>query len=243
MANLTIDIGNSSLKWAVFEGDTMLEMCVSSHFSPKDFETICKKYDVKKTILSSVLARNNDLTEYLQDNSDFFIELTSQTPLPLKIAYETPQTLGHDRIASAVGAVSLKPDLDLLVIDAGTCNTYDFISVKGVFEGGNITPGVEIRMKSMHAFTGSLPDIECADCSTFLGTSTATAMQCGAFWGIVYEIDGFINELKSKYPNLLVFLTGGYGFYFEKRIKNRIFAVPNLVHIGLNKILNYNDSF
>lgn len=241
MKNLTIDIGNSSVKLAVFEQDTMLEMMICEQAVLAQIDVLVKKYGIKKSILSSVAIENKDITEYLRSTTDF-IELTADTPLPLKLEYETPNTLGLDRIAAAVGAMSMKPAADLLVIDAGTCNTYDFVSADGVFKGGNITPGVEMRLKAMHAFTGRLPEVPTADCAQLLGTSTQTALQCGAFWGVVYEIDGFIKALKLLYPKISVFFTGGYAFYFEKRIKNRIFAVSNLVPIGLNKILIYNDS-
>lgn len=241
MKNLTVDIGNSSVKLAVFEQDTMLEMVICEQAVLAQIAVLVKKYGIKKSILSSVAIENKDITEYLRSTTDF-IELTADTPLPLKLEYDTPNTLGLDRIAAAVGAMSMKPAADLLVIDAGTCNTYDFVSADGVFKGGNITPGIEMRLKAMHTFTGRLPEVPTADCAQLLGTSTQTALQCGAFWGVVYEIDGFIEALKLLYPKISVFFTGGYAFYFEKRIKNRIFAVSNLVPIGLNKILIYNDS-
>lgn len=241
MANLTVDIGNSSAKLVVFEDDTIVETYSCPHLAPADLALPIQKYGIKKSILSSVAQQNFAVLDYLGSHTDF-IELTSETPVPLTIDYETPKTLGHDRIASAVGAMVLKPNSNALIMDIGTCNTYDFISENHSFRGGNITPGFEMRLKAMHAFTGKLPQVKTTDCNLLLGKSTETALQCGAFWGIVYEMDGIIDDLKRTYPDISVFLTGGYAFYFEKRIKNRIFAVPNLVSIGLNKILMYNDS-
>ena len=238
MKNLTIDIGNSSVKLAVFEQDTMLEMMICEQAVLAQIDVLVKKYGIKKSILSSVAIENKDITEYLRSTTDF-IELTADTPLPLKLEYETPNTLGLDRIAAAVGAMSMKPAADLLVIDAGMQRTILFRLM--VCLRRQYYAGCRSAPKAMHAFTGRL-EVPTADCAQLLGTSTQTALQCGAFWGVVYEIDGFIKALKLLYPKISVFLTGGYAFYFEKRIKNRIFAVSNLVPIGLNKILIYNDS-
>lgn len=242
MANLTIDIGNSSAKVALFIGEKMEKFFTFPQLTGSNLVEIFTNFAVEKAILSSVLPENGDLNRFLSDNCKRFICLNTQTSLPLTIAYKTPETLGRDRIAAAVGAWALAPNKNSLIIDAGTCNTYDFVDSKGVFCGGNIAPGLDMRLKAMHQFTGLLPNVAVENCEKLLGDTTQTAMLCGALNGVIYEIDGLISDLKAIYSEISVFITGGYAFYFEKRIKNCNFAVPNLVHIGLNKILAYNDT-
>jgi type III pantothenate kinase len=171
----------------------------------------------------------------------YFIILDERTPLPIKVQYQTPQTLGKDRLAAVVGASFLQPEKDILVIDAGTAITYELIEASGIYLGGNISPGMSIRFKALNHFTGKLPLVqEEKEEVPLIGFSTKTAIQAGVVKGIIYEMDGYINELRSRYPELLVFLTGGHSFYFERRLKNTIFANINLVLTGLNRILEYN---
>ena len=154
--------------------------------------------------------------------------------------YETPETLGKDRLAAVVGASFLKPGKDILVIDAGTAITYDFINSKKQYLGGNIAPGINLRLRSLHEFTQRLPLVQVNSESPLLGVDTNSALVSGALYGIVFEIDGYISTLKIKYPQLSVFLTGGSTFYFDTKLKSPIFAEKNLVLIGLNRILQYN---
>ena len=238
--NLCIDCGNSSTKATVFNRNQLIETLVYVDFGLTEIEVLFEKFPIKNCILSSVVKNNENIIQELTRKSQYFIELTSKTTLPIKNLYETPDTLGKDRIAAVAGAAFLKPDTDLLVIDAGTAITYDFINSENEYNGGNIAPGLSMRLQAMHEFTSKLPLVEAETESPFLGTNTKSAILAGAFQGIIFEMDGYINSLKIKYPQLSTFLTGGSTFYFANKLKNTIFAEKNLVLIGLNRILEYN---
>ncbi|MCD8193274.1 MAG: type III pantothenate kinase, partial [Tannerellaceae bacterium] len=156
------------------------------------------------------------------------------------VRYQTPHTLGKDRLAAAVGANYLQPGKDLLIIDAGTAITYEVVEAAGIYTGGNISPGMTTRFRALNHFTEKLPLVAEKEDIPPIGYNTETAIQAGVVNGIIYEMDGYINDLRVKYPGLLVFLTGGHSFYFERRLKNSIFADINLVMTGLNRILEYN---
>ena len=239
--NLVIDRGNTSTKIAVFDQRRLVYQAVLDVFEPSALTSVIATYAVRQIIYSSVVATEEVWSDFFVNNAARFIDLTNSTPIPITLAYETPLTLGRDRIAALVGAWALQPHKAALVIDMGTCITYDFITADGVFVGGNIAPGLAMRLKAMHAFTSKLPEIEVAQPASYLGTSTHQAILGGAYWGILYEIEGVIGQLKLNYNDFSIFLTGGTTNYFEKQIKNCIFAEPNLVLIGLNEILIYND--
>jgi type III pantothenate kinase len=160
--------------------------------------------------------------------------------LPIKNKYSTPKTLGLDRIAAAVGANMLCPNTPLLIIDMGTAITYDFVNSENEFVGGNIAPGVNMRLRAMNKFTNKLPLLEARQEEKLLGNDTSSAMMAGVMRGIEFEIEGYISEIIKKNSNLSVFLTGGDVFFFEKTLKSSIFVVSNLLLIGLNEILRYN---
>lgn len=241
--NLAIDRGNTSTKVAVFDEHTLLYHEGFSIFGEQQMALLLKKYPINKVIFSSVATDDVTLVTFLRSNVESFLELTNDTPLPIKLDYETPQTLGCDRIAALVGARAVCSQGTLLVMDLGTCNTYDVLTADDIFIGGNIAPGFEMRLKAMHAFTGKLPLLSTEIPRQLLGRSTQEAIISGAYWGILYELEQLIVDVKQKYNDISVFLTGGTAFYFEKQIKNRIFAEPNLVLIGLNEILIYNDIY
>ncbi len=164
-------------------------------------------------------------------------ELNHLLPLPIKIGYETPETLGKDRIAAAAGAADRYPGHFVTIVDAGTALTIDLVSDKGLFMGGNISPGMRMRFSSLHQQTFSLPEIEPADEVPVIGRNTREAILAGVVNGIIYEIDNSINSLKNKYNDLHVILTGGDAPYLSGRLKNTIFVEENLVLSGLNAIL------
>jgi type III pantothenate kinase len=238
--NLCIDQGNTSTKVAVFDQDILVEFAEFGELGENEISKLLKKYPINASILSSVRQINAQLIDYLNSVSAVFIELSHKTEIPIVNAYKTPDTLGKDRLAAVVGAAFLKQGNDILVIDAGTAITYDFIDSYGVYHGGNIAPGLNMRLKAMHNFTQKLPLIEPTIDTPMLGNDTQSALSSGALNGIVFEIEGYINHLKIKYPQLLVLLTGGSTFYFISKLKNAIFAERNLVLIGLNRILQYN---
>jgi len=237
--NLCIDCGNSSTKIGLFDQINLIKEFTYENFVIDDAIKLIEENRIDSCIISSVV---NDLTiiKYLKKNIPFFIELSEKTKLPIENRYSTPATLGKDRLAAIIGATFLKPECDILVIDAGTAITYDFIDSNLIYWGGNIAPGLSIRLRSLHEFTQKLPLVQPETESRFLGDSTKSAILSGAVYGIVFEIEGYINELKIKYPQLSVFLTGGSTFYFDNKLKSAIFAEKNLVLIGLNRILHYN---
>ena len=238
--NLCIDQGNTRTKIGVFDQDILIEFAAYEEFGENEISLLFNKFTINASILSSVRQDNKQIIDYLKAISNVFIELSHNTSIPIENTYETPDTLGRDRLAAVVGAAFLKQGSDILVIDAGTAITYDFIDSNAVYHGGNIAPGLNMRLRAMHDFTQKLPLVEPVIDTPFLGKNTQSALVSGALNGIVYEIEGYINHLKIKYPQLLVFLTGGSNFYFISKLKNAIFAERNLVLIGLNRILQYN---
>ncbi len=238
--NLIIDQGNSSVKIAVFEQDSLLLVERYPLLTKEIILGFFNRFEISAIILCSVTTINEATTHYLRHLPVCFIELTHETPLPIRNDYSTPQTLGKDRIAAAVGANSIKPDTNLLIIDAGTAITYDFVSSDNTFQGGNIAPGARIRLRALHEFTGKLPLVEEKTTDYLIGKNTVDAITAGVMQGIEFEIEGYITLFMQKYPDLSVFLTGRGSIPFVAKLKNPIFAELNLVLIGLNRILTYN---
>ncbi len=238
--NLCIDQGNSSTKVGVFNQNNLIESITFTTFNFDNISSLMTKFDIQACILSSVISHNEKLNTWLSNNTNLFINLSHNTPIPIENLYKTPESLGKDRLAAVIGASFLKPETDLLIIDAGTAITYDFIDSRKNYLGGNIAPGIDLRLRSLHEFTKKLPLVSATTDHPFLGNDTNSALISGAVYGIVFEIDGYINTLKIKYPQLSTFLTGGSIFYFDNKLKNPIFAEKNLVLIGLNRILQYN---
>ena len=238
--NLCIDQGNSSTKLGIFDQNDLLECLVIDNLDYRKIANLFLKFPIDACIYSSVILNNSTVLDDLRKRTKILIELSYRTPIPIENKYKTPETLGIDRLAAVVGASFLKPNTDILVIDAGTALTYDFIDSNQVFWGGNIAPGLNLRLRSLYEFTQKLPLVDATIDSPLLGNNTQTAIVSGALHGIVFEIDGYINALKIKYPQLSTFLTGGSTFYFDTKLKNAIFAEKNLVLIGLNRILQYN---
>ncbi|HLP03816.1 MAG TPA: type III pantothenate kinase [Paludibacter sp.] len=238
--NLCIDQGNSRTKIGIFDQDKLVHSFSGKSPTTDDYSAIIEEWNIDSCILSSVTGEDAWLGKKLRKNTQNVVELTHNTPIPIKNNYRTPETLGKDRLAAVVGASFLKPDTDLLVIDAGTAITYDFIETGKIYRGGNISPGIDMRLRALHEFTKKLPYAEASADSPLMGEDTKSALVSGALYGIVFEMDGYINTLKAKYPLLSTFLTGGSFFYFYNKLKNPIFAENNLVLIGLNRILQYN---
>jgi len=235
--NLTIDQGNAYLKAGVFDGEKFVE---ESGQSEDRLVFLLAKYPVENSILSSVGDYPQNIVRHLQSLRGKFIELDEKTKLPIKNLYKTPVTLGKDRLAVAVAANYLMPGKNCLIIDAGTCITYDFVNAQGEYLGGNISPGMNMRFKALNAYTKQLPLLSYREKTPFLGDDTETAICSGVINGISLEMDGYIDRMKEKYPDLSIFLTGGDTIFFENTLKNSIFAHKNLLLIGLNRILNYN---
>ena len=195
---------------------------------------------LNKAILSSVKPYDDELNQFLTENFEQFIELDHTTSLPIENLYETPETLGKDRLAAAVGANELFPDQNLLVIDAGTAITYDLVSDKNQFLGGNISPGLEMRFKSLHQFTGKLPLVDKNEEFQPIGQNTTEAIRAGVQNGMIYELAQTIDFFNRNYQNLQIIMTGGDSNFFDKKLNYSIFVHFNLTLIGLNRILEYN---
>ena len=240
--NLTIDIGNTRIKCDLFDADAHVKGWVVDEINEALLMTLNVSYPIQGVIVSSVRGDDEALQKVLQKQFERFIILNHHTSLPIKIAYQNAETLGKDRVAALVGAWSIKPHAASLVIDMGTCITFDYLSSEGIFKGGNIAPGWNMRLEAMHGYTHVLPLAKKEVPEHYLGNNTLEALMGGAYFGIVNEVEGYINKLKLKRPDIHIFLTGGDGIHFEKQIKNCIFAVPNLVPIGLNQILIHNES-
>ena len=239
--NLIIDIGNTVAKIAVFKDKDIVEILYDSNQTLECLSDICAKYADEKAIVATVIDLNERVLAQLKSLPVSLLWLNEKTLLPVENLYETPETLGYDRMAAVVGAYEQFPGKDILVIDAGTCITYEFIDAAGRYHGGNISPGVQMRFRALHEFTGRLPLVFREGRRLPLGSDTDTAMREGVLKGMEYEISGYITAMKHKYPELLVFLTGGDDFSFDTNLKSIIFADRFLVLKGLNRILNYNN--
>ncbi len=193
-----------------------------------------------QAILSSVKPVDEELLQFLSGNFDLFIELDHLTELPIENLYETPETLGKDRLAAAVGANELFPDQNILVIDAGTAITYDLVSEKNQFVGGNISPGLQMRFKALNHFTGKLPLVSYSDEFQSIGKNTTDAIRAGVQNGILYEIAQTIDVFNENYQNLQIVMTGGDSIFFDKKLNYSIFVHFNITLIGLNRILEHN---
>jgi len=238
---LIIDIGNTLQKLAVFEGKTLQHKETLKQLTPGDLDEFIEKNGPFQGIIQSSVVIHTPEMEKILARSAKFIPLTSQTPVPFKNLYQTPDTLGKDRIAAIAGAYSLYPSRDILVIDAGTCITYDFINVKGEYFGGAISPGIQMRFKAMHTFTGKLPLIEPEDFDGLIGQSTDKSMLSGVINGVIAEITEMSRLYKEEFGDLLIMITGGDHQFLYNKLKISIFAAPELVLLGLNEIFDYND--
>ena len=238
---LIIDIGNTVAKLVAFDGDEPVEEVRTSNESLAALGAFAAKYAFTHGIVGAVRELTPQAEERLQALHTPLLRFTSSTPVPITNRYRTPQTLGSDRLAAAVGARSLKPGKDLLIIDAGTCVTYEVIDALGNYWGGNIAPGMHMRLRALHEFTAKLPLVEAEGAVPGMGYDTDTAIRSGVLRGMKYEIEGYIRSMRAKYPKLLVFLTGGDKINFDTTIKSIIFADKFIVPRGLNKILDYNN--
>ncbi len=237
--NLTIDIGNTNIKVALFENNKIILTRIYEEFTVRQLNALNNKYKFRNVILSSVII-NDVLIKDLQLSLYNFVELNSTTPLPVKNLYKSPETLGNDRLAAVTGANRIYPDNTVLVIDAGTALTFDLITGNAEYIGGNISPGLTMRFQALNAFTDKLPLSGRSDKYDDFGTSTENAIISGVQKGIIHEIEGYIKEAGRKYTDLKIILTGGDAKFFDKILKKRIFVEPNLIFIGLNTILEYN---
>lgn len=233
--NLTIDIGNTYTKIAVFYQDKLIFDDKKKHFSVDDFTFIRKKYGTAYAVISSVSAEKSaEIESQLMVAGMNFHRVNHLSPLPFVIDYATPQTLGIDRIAAMAGSMALYGEKNYLTIDAGSCLTYDLLIDKH-FIGGNIAPGLQMRLDAMHSLTSALPRLTAEEPDGALGKTTASAMMCGAYWGIIYEIESIISRYRALYPDICVIATGGDSEKLKQHLPD-IIVDKHLVDKGLNLI-------
>ena len=238
--NLVIDIGNTQIKTAVFEENILIfKDQFESEQAVYRILSIAEQYNIKHAIMSHVAHLDQNIFFELKKIVNP-IELNYKTKLPFKNMYITPKTLGVDRLALVAGAKGQFPDENVLIIDAGSCITFDFIDQNAEYFGGDISPGIEMRYKAVNHYTAKLPLLERNDTIPQLGDSTQNAIHRGILNGVIQEIEGVINQYKSKYQKLTVVLTGGDTIFLAKNIKSSIFAIPNFLLEGLNSILIHN---
>ena len=241
MNRLVIDIGNSSTKIGIFYKQNII--CTEKFLLGNESQIVevLKNHTIEDTIISSTVKDyDKKIEKIIFPYTKKIFYLNQKLKLPFENLYQTPETLGSDRIAAVAGAQYLFPGKNILVIDAGTAITYDLL-VNDKYIGGNIAPGLNMRLKSLNYFTNNLPLVEVKNKILFPGKNTTEAISAGVITGILFEIEGYRNFCKKKIGKILTIFTGGDTNYFVKQIKKTIFANSNLVLIGLNKILEFNN--
>lgn len=240
--NLIIDIGNTCVKLVCFNEGKVVEEQRTDKDDAAALQSFCSRYPFSRGICSSVSYISEEYSAALSSLPFSMMEFKSGiTRVPIINKYSTPLTLGSDRLAAVVGANWLQPGRDVLVIDIGTCVTFDFINSSGEYLGGNISPGPTMRLKALNHFTARLPLVERRGDTPDFGTDTTTAIRSGVMNGIKYEIEGYIHSFLAKYPQLFVYLTGGVHLNLQFSENLSIFADDFIVPKGLNRILEYNN--
>jgi type III pantothenate kinase len=239
--DLILDIGNTRTKAAIFNCNNIVEIKIFEDLLICDVEFLLRNYPSTSNCILAITGKiDESLHQYLNNTFPEIIELTGSTPLPFINNYKSKESQGSDRIAAVAGATVVFPDADVLVIDAGTAITYDFIGSSGNYHGGNISPGIEMRFKALHTFTQKLPLLSKSEIECLFGDNTENAIICGVLNAVVFEIEGYMNSLKKDFPDLKTIITGGDAEFLAGKIKSTIFTDLNLVLTGLNRILQYN---
>ena len=235
--NLVVDHGNTLAKVGVFRQYELIDQYTFNNGD--ELKAFVQNFSAENFILSSVANHQIPVMDWAEHIQRKYI-LTSSLQIPVNNLYATPHTLGVDRIAGVCGARQKFPGFNCLVIDAGTCVTYDFLDKDGNYHGGSIAPGLRMRLQAMHSFTARLPIVEVVDTAPLIGNTTESSMQSGAINGMTEEINGIIRRYQQEFEGLQVILCGGDGRFFENKLKEPIFALPELVLSGLNSILIHN---
>ncbi|MDX9930090.1 MAG: type III pantothenate kinase [Bacteroidales bacterium] len=237
--NLIADIGNTSFKLALVEKGNFLR--TERFHSVEEIIAFIERESLsfEKVIISSVANTGTELTDFLSERSGYIHILSAKSAFPFRINYDTPGTLGMDRLAAVAGAYNKYGNGNVLIIDAGTAITYDLLT-EGRYCGGAISPGISMRFRALSTFTGRLPLVERGICSGFPARSTSDGINCGVVNGVVFEINRYICEFKEKYPEPVTILTGGDSGYISERLSAKHVNDPDLVLKGLNYILEFN---
>ena len=236
---ICFDFGNTRQKCAVFSGKELLELIVLENGDLTTIEKIVDRFKPDRTILSSVIKHDPEIENWLQKHSAFH-KLDHQSKIPISTPVGKPETIGADRLALMVAAQDLFPGKNNLVIGLGSAITYNFINKYGEFLGGGISPGMEMRLRSLHEYTAKLPLVKADWNFPLIGYDTRTNILSGVILGMAREIDGIISEYAAKYENFNVLLSGGDAEHFSRLIKSRIFVEPNLMYRGLMVIGDHN---
>jgi len=237
--NLVADIGNTSIKLALYGPEGKIATRRFDVFDEKEFGNFLCEYETQKVIVSSVRRLPEEYSEYFRKKAKFFHLLGPNSKIPFPVEYETYETLGTDRIAAAAGAFITFPGKNCLIIDAGSAITYDFM-IDGRFKGGNISPGINMRFRALNRFTDALPLVQKRHGFSDPGRNTTDAIAAGVISGVIYEINEYIRTFEEKHENTVILLTGGDGEFLHDKIKNKPVYMPDLVIDGLNFILEYN---
>ena len=241
--NLTIDQGNSRTKVALFNDEgRIVKNFIYKSFSASDIQRLFSLYPISDSIISSVVNIEPSVVNALNRLSRHFVLFDHFTPVPITNCYVSPETLGQDRLSAAVGAAALCPDENLLIIDAGSAITYDFVSEKNEFLGGNIAPGIKMRLTMLNRMTKKLPliEVEESELIPLFGKTTRDAIAAGVIRGISYEVKGYIRSLGEQVEHYAIFLTGGNAPYILNNCRYDFHYEKHLVLIGLNRILEFN---
>jgi type III pantothenate kinase len=239
--SIAIDLGNTRAKAALFDGETMLEPIV---FDPESPENLIEMIEPLNSHGVCMIASVRDIPETLITKLSLYTQvsiLDLKTKLPFSISYETPETLGRDRIAAVAAAWKRFPGQNALVIDMGTCITYDLLTKEGIYEGGAISPGIHMRFNAMHTYTSKLPLATPSTATLLTGKSTFSSLQSGVMNGVQGEIESVIARYETIYKDLTVIIGGGDNKYFDKKFKINIFAASNLVLEGLKVLIDFNE--
>ncbi|AVR44328.1 type III pantothenate kinase [Christiangramia fulva] len=241
--NLVIDVGNTAVKMAVFQNDKLLkkEVFPADQFSKKFFQIKDSYPQIKEAIISSVSHENSEMLRMIRESFPL-LEFDQNVSLPFENKYTTPNTLGKDRLALVAAAVKLYPAKNVLIIDSGTCITYDIKTSEEVYLGGAIAPGLTMRFKSLHKFTANLPLITPKPENPLIGNSTATSILSGIINGLEMELKGMLDAYRSEFEDLTIIFTGGDSEFLSLPLKNSIFANSNFLLEGLNFILEFNKT-
>ena len=224
-----------------FQGDEPVDEIRAENGDLTGLDAFVSKHNFRSGIVGSVRGLTRNEEEALARLQFPLLRFSHDTPIPISNRYRTPETLGSDRLAAVIGASSLMPGKDLLIIDAGTCITYEVIDARGNYWGGNIAPGMQMRLRALHEYTARLPLVEAEGVVPGMGYDTETAIRSGVLRGMKYEIEGYIKSMRSKFPHLQVFLTGGNRINFDEDIRKLVFTDKYIVPRGLNRILDYNE--
>jgi type III pantothenate kinase len=237
--NLVVDIGNSSLKVAIFDKKLMTSKFIYTNQSLNIFSDLFKNNVIDNCLISNVSTIDKNILDFLKINSNLF-SINESINLPFINLYKTKNTLGHDRIALVSAAAIDFPDQNTLIIDTGTCITYDFKNSENEYLGGGISPGIQMRFKSLNSQTSKLPLSTINLDYKLIGDDTNSSINSGVVYGVISEINGIINQYQERFKNIKIILTGGDSNFLLKKIKNTIFADQNFLLKGLNYLLENN---